>query len=223
MGKKSNISMIAITILLLVGVGCMVLFMDATDEETTLAQTEIEKIILQSNESILHATVYPENIETLDEKEKAEVNHQYIEELNRYYAKESSAPEMLGNLQEGSLNAGGRNGNGYLDVTVRAGILDFKATSIKIEEETAYIEYSYCGWIVFIQEQSNGKFDLYMPINKNSTSAEMIKEEGQWKILTNNEMDKCMQEELPYYGSYDSYNAAYQAAQKLNPEQENPF
>ncbi len=223
MKRKSRIPVIAVTALLFIALGCLVLFMGAADEETALAQAEIEDVILQSKTKTIEPALPSQDTDAWNEKERLALNQRYMDDLKQYYAKESTAPEMLGNLHKGSLDAGGKNGDGYLDLVVRGGILDYKTAAIKIEGEKAHVEHTYCGWIVFIQEQPDGKFEVYMPINQNSSSTEMVREEGQWKILKNNDTDKRMQDDLPYYGSYTTYEEAYTAARELNPAQENPF
>ncbi len=55
----------AITTIVLIGLICMVLLLGAVDEETALAQTEIEAVLLQAEETILQPTFAPEDPEAL--------------------------------------------------------------------------------------------------------------------------------------------------------------
>ncbi len=109
------------------------------------------------------------------------------------------------------------------DIKVRGGVLEFKTTSIKIEDETATAVYSCCAGSFLSKNKRTGHLRSICRSTKIPPQQRWSRKSGQWQILKIGEIDKKMQDDLPYYGSYATYDEAYQAALKLDPEQENPF
>lgn len=111
-----------------------------------------------------------------------------------------------------------------LDITVRAGILDFDLGEINLTTAAATADYSFVTWDVRILCEG-GSYDVAMTYNKNQCTAKLSLTEGAW---TANDRESYQKDIAPenyntVKGTYDTFEEAVTAAYALDPAAENPF
>lgn len=113
----------------------------------------------------------------------------------------------------------------FPSVNIRSGILDFKLKKLSIEGNEATANAKYVGYHVWLEKESEDKYRLTMTMSQYDCVYLLQKDADGWWIT---EVPQYQQNFAPdsfehVKGTYTTPEEALDAAEKIDPEEENPF
>ena len=110
-------------------------------------------------------------------------------------------------------------------VNLRSGILDFKLKKLSVEGDEATANAKYVGYHVWLEKESEDKYLLTMTMSQYDNIYILKREDNTWRIT---EIPQYQQNFAPdsfarIKGTYATPEEALDAAEKIDPEKENPF
>ena len=123
----------------------------------------------------------------LNENDRLELQKEYEEKVNRYYSTDNVCRERYIDLNKTYLD------DSQTDViyTVTSGILDYRFHSVQIsaDELTATVDATYVVYDKRICSNESQQFEIAVPINQDTVSATMIRENNIWKLQSIDSLD----------------------------------
>ena len=113
----------------------------------------------------------------------------------------------------------------FPSANIRSGILDFKLKKLSIEGNEATANAKYVGYHVWLEKESEDKYRLTMTMSQYDNIYILKREDNIWRIA---EIPQYQQNFAPdsfarIKGTYATPEEALDAAEKIDPEKENPF
>lgn len=124
----------------------------------------------------------------LTEQQIASYLSDFNEKIDRYYAKTNACGQDYKEINEKILREVAKNKVNYV---VQSGVLDctFHSVSISEDKKTAVVKAVCKVWGDWVEENESGNIEVTAPINRNTITATMVKEDGLWKLGSIDKMD----------------------------------
>ena len=144
--------------------------------------------------------------------------------MDQYYAESNVCRQTYKETNEKILREIGKREVSYL---AEGGVLDCTFSNVSISEDgqTATVKAVCRVWGNWIETNDNGKLEISAPINQNTMTATMVKEDGLWKLQHIDEMQvefaAHATDELGDQAGlteYETFDEALAAANSLNPD-----
>lgn len=209
-----------------------------TEDESKIAdcllngEEAFEKIGVISEDVVSDTIDETKNtIAVLNENQKEEISTDLNHDFERYFTENLSSSYSEKN--ESSMDyyadiAETQSMNSSFSVAVRSGVLDFALTDVNISGDTAEAGSSFVGWHLWIERAETGagrKYLLSMTMSHYDNTYTLIKNGDDWQISAIGERQQEFAPDSFDYekGTFDTYEEALAAAEKIVPEEENPF
>ena len=185
---------------------------------TANEQAKITEALRNAQHSDLQTGFLPAGIQmpsALTKEEKDAFLADYMEQVEQSYAADSQIIPVYRVSKESLLNSESEE----IDCAIAEGLLNTKTHYILVWGNTAKVQITITAWIKYIKEEKK-VFEVYISVNKNRITAEMVKEDGEWKVLRYIEYHRLDGSSLGQVG-FPCYEEAYDAA--IEMEITHPF
>ncbi len=185
---------------------------------TANEQAKITEALRNAQHTGLQTELLPAGIQVpsaLTKEGKDVFLSDYMEQVEQNYAADSQAISAFRVSKESLLNSESEE----IDCAIAEGLLNTKTHYILVWGNTAKVQITITAWIKYIKEEEKA-FEIYISVSKNRITAEMVKEDGKWKVLRYIEYHRLDGSSLGQVG-FTCYEDAYDAA--IEMEIINPF
>lgn len=118
----------------------------------------------------------------------------YIDDFNakmdRYYSSENGCRQTYKEINEQRLRKDAKNAVEY---KVDGGVLSCTTENIKLRADgkTATMHVVYVDWGNWVEQNESGQIEVTAPTGQTSADVTMVKEDGQWKLQSMDDMTVC--------------------------------
>ncbi|MDO5784817.1 MAG: hypothetical protein Q4P20_07115 [Eubacteriales bacterium] len=159
--------------------------------------------------------------DTLTEEEIQSYIDNFNAQMDRYYARDNVCLPQYKDQNEFLLREAYKED---LDYCVDGGMLGIPIFWIvpHLDGKSVELHANYHFWRCWVEENENGEIEIVAPVCRESISATMVREDGQWKLQkTNNmHMEDCRKDEHNVKicnATYETFEDALAATKDLQP------
>lgn len=213
--------------------GALLLFVGMAESQRSTEISLIEDSIIKAAVVSMEVGIAPENVlsqgfdKPLASSQKASATALFETRLSSAFASDSPYIQRYSEANDISLNAAGEK----RDVTIEAGVSYCEVTKSDFTDDNHAIVTSVTDtWTKRINKNERGGYIITVPLNRDTQTIEMVKEDGVWKVVeclswhkefvdgedTGVLSDSQAAELSELYKEYSNYTDAFAAAQSYN-------
>lgn len=152
----------------------------------------------------------------LTERERTELQTAYASRVERYYTEENPCRERYIALNEDFLTACGSD----VEYSESGGVADCRFDSVKLSADrmTAVVQAQTIVWDKRISGNPEQGFSVELPVNRDTVTATMKKENGEWKLDSIDSQISLPADNAVCRERYPTFETARQAADSIDDQ-----
>lgn len=180
---------------------------------------DVQTAFLGAMETQMQIGCYPSETGSpadLTEQERAELQNAYASRVEQYYTEGNPCRERYIALNEDFLTASDSD----VAYSVSSGVADCRFDSVRLSADrmTAVVQAQTVVWDKRISGNSEQKFSVELPVNRDTITATMKKENGEWKLDSIDSQISLPADNEVGGEHYPTFEAARQAADNIDDQ-----